>query len=273
MSEYPLPLPFIESMRPLLSGEMDAFLASYQQPAQRGVRFRDARRPLPANSLLGDIPYARNACYLSLDSNAGAIPLHEAGAYYLQEPSAMAAAAALRPQDGERVLDLCAGSGCIGLAVAKNVPGSHVVLGEIDEGALRICRQNIRRTGLSGQAVSMQLNALEKAPKRLGEFDCIVSNPPYIPDGDIAGLDPSVRDYEPHLALRGGADGLDFYRAICENWREVLRPGGRLYFEVGIGQADDVLRIMRAVGFGDIEVLPDLNGIPRVVWGILHTEI
>lgn len=108
MSEYPLPLPFIESMRPLLSGEMDAFLASYQQPAQRGVRFLDARRPLPANSLLGDIPYARNACYLSLDSNAGAIPLHEAGAYYLQEPSAMAAAAALRPQDGDRVLDLCA---------------------------------------------------------------------------------------------------------------------------------------------------------------------
>lgn len=179
----------------------------------------------------------------------------------------------LRGAESPRVLDLCAGSGCIGLAVAKNVPGSHVVLGEIDEGALRVCRQNIRRTGLSGQAVSMQLNALEKAPKRLGEFDCIVSNPPYIPDGDIAGLDPSVRDYEPHLALKGGVDGLDFYRAICDGWREALRPGGRLYFEVGIGQADDVLRIMRAVGFGDIEVLPDLNGIPRVVWGILHTEL
>ena len=179
----------------------------------------------------------------------------------------------LRGAESPRVLDLCAGSGCIGLAVAKNVPGSHVVLGEIDEGALRVCRQNIRRTGLSGQAVSMQLNALEKAPKRLGEFDCIVSNPPYIPDGDIAGLDPSVRDYEPHLALKGGVDGLDFYRAICDGWREALRPGGRLYFEVGIGQADDVLRIMRTVGFGDIEVLPDLNGIPRVVWGILHTEL
>ena len=172
-----------------------------------------------------------------------------------------------------RILDLCAGSGCIGLALAKHLPGSRVVLGELDEGALRICRQNIRRTGLSGQVVSMQLNALEKAPARLGEFDCIVSNPPYIPDGDIAGLDASVRDYEPHLALKGGVDGLDFYRAICAHWREALRPGGRLYFEVGIGQADDVLRIMRTVGFGDIEVIPDLNDIPRVVWGILHTEI
>lgn len=189
------------------------------------------------------------------------------------EVLAAAAIEGLQGVASPRVLDLCAGSGCVGLAVAKHVSGSHMVLGEIDEGALRVCRQNIRRTGLSGQVVSMQLNALEKAPARLGEFDCIVSNPPYIPDGDIAGLDPSVRDYEPHLALKGGADGLDFYRAICENWRGALRTGGRLYFEVGIGQADDVLRIMRAVGFGDIEVIPDLNGIPRVVWGILHTEI
>ena len=124
------------------------------------------------------------------------------------EVLAAAAIEGLRGMDGPRVLDLCAGSGCIGLAVAKHVPSSHVVLGELDEGALRVCRQNIRRTGLSGQVVSMQLNALEKAPARLGEFDCIVSNPPYIPDGDIAGLDPSVRDYEPHLALKGGADGL-----------------------------------------------------------------
>ena len=172
-----------------------------------------------------------------------------------------------------RVLDLCAGSGCVGLAVAKFCPGSHVVLGELDEGALRVCRQNIRRNDLTGRVVSLQMNALEKPPAHLGEFDAIVSNPPYIPDGDIAGLDVSVRDYEPHLALRGGEDGLDFYRAICAQWRTALRADGRLLFEVGIGQADDVLRIMRTVGFGDIEVIPDLNDIPRVVWGILHTEI
>ena len=114
-----------------------------------------------------------------------------------------------------RILDLCAGSGCIGLALAKHLPGSRVVLGELDEGALRICRQNIRRNDLTGRVVSLQMNALEKPPAHLGEFDAIVSNPPYIPDGDIAGLDVSVRDYEPHLALRGGEDGLDFYRAIC----------------------------------------------------------
>ena len=172
-----------------------------------------------------------------------------------------------------RLLDLCAGSGCVGLALAKHLPGSHVVLGELDEGALRICRQNIRRNDLTGRVVSLQMNALEKPPAHLGEFDAIVSNPPYIPDGDIAGLDVSVRDYEPHLALRGGEDGLDFYRAICAQWRTALRADGRLLFEVGIGQADDVLRIMRGCGFGDVEITPDLNGIPRVVSGILCTEV
>ena len=172
-----------------------------------------------------------------------------------------------------RVLDLCAGSGCIGLALAKNAPESHVVLGELDEGALRICRQNIRRNDLTGRVVSLQLDAREKPPAHLGEFDCIVSNPPYIPDGDIAELDASVRDYEPHLALRGGADGLDFYRAIAGYWTAALRVGGRLLFEVGIGQADEVLRIMRSVGFGDLEITPDLNGIPRVVEGVLCSEL
>ena len=179
----------------------------------------------------------------------------------------------LKTLDAPRVLDLCAGSGCIGLAVAKHTPAAHAVLGELDEGALRICRQNIRRSDLTGRVVSLQLDAREKPPAHLGEFDCIVSNPPYIPDGDIAGLDTSVRDYEPHMALKGGADGLDFYRAICAHWREALRPGGRLYFEVGIGQADDVLRLMRSVGFGDLEILPDPAGISRVVLGDLYQEI
>ena len=91
--------------------------------------------------------------------------------------------------------------------------------------------------------------------------------------GDIAGLDVSVKDYEPHLALDGGEDGLDFYRAISEKWKDALRPGGRLYFEVGIGQADSVLRIMRSQGFGDIQVVKDYHDIPRVVFGTLYTEI
>ena len=138
---------------------------------------------------------------------------------------------------------------------------------------MRICRQNIRRNSLSGQVVSLKMDALSGPPPRLGDFDCLVCNPPYIPSGDIAGLDVSVRDYEPHLALDGGTDGLDFYRSVCRLWRDVLHTGSRLAFEVGIGQADDVLRLMRGEGFGELEILPDPAGIPRVVTGLRYQEV
>ena len=172
-----------------------------------------------------------------------------------------------------RVLDLCAGSGCIGLAIAAHAPGVRGVLGEYSDAALKVCRQNVRRCGLTARMIPMQVNALERPDRALGEFQCIVSNPPYIPRNDIPELDHSVRDYEPHLALDGGEDGLDFYRAICEKWTAALVPGGRLYFEVGIGQADSVLRLMRAQGFGDIQVVKDHNDIPRVVFGTLCSEV
>ena len=172
-----------------------------------------------------------------------------------------------------RVLDLCAGSGCIGLAIGAQVPLARVTLGEISDAALKICRQNIRRNGLSGRVVPLRMDAMEKPDKSLGEFQCVVCNPPYIPRGDIDSLDSSVKDYEPRLALDGGEDGLDFYRSISERWRDCLTPGGRLYFEVGIGQADEVLRIMRGQGFGDLQIVKDLHEIPRVVFGTLCAEI
>lgn len=172
-----------------------------------------------------------------------------------------------------RVLDLCAGSGCVGLAIASQISQARVILGELNDSALKICRQNIRRNGLSARVMPVQADAREKPSRSLGEFQCIVSNPPYIPSGDIAGLEISVRDYEPHLALDGGADGLDFYRSITQHWKEALAPGGRLFFEVGIGQADPVLRLMRSQGFGDLQVVKDRNSIPRVVLGTLCQEI
>ena len=78
-----------------------------------------------------------------------------------------------------------------------------------------------------------------------------------------------MKDFEPHLALCGGEDGYDFYTAIIRRWKKTLATGGRLYFEVGIGQADTVLRMMRAEGFGDINIVPDSQNIPRVVYGTL----
>ena len=172
-----------------------------------------------------------------------------------------------------RVLDLCAGSGCIGLALAANAPECRVLLGEISEGAVRVCRQNIRRNNLTGQVSVMLMDAMQPPPRAIGEFQCIVSNPPYIPRAEVDALENSVKDFEPHLALCGGEDGYDFYTAIITYWREALVTGGRLYFEVGAGQADTVLRMMRAQGFGDINVVQDNQGIPRVVYGTLLDEI
>ena len=152
-------------------------------------------------------------------------------------------------------------------AAAANLPNARVLLGEYDEEALKICRQNIRRNRLTARVASLKIDAREKPARTLGEFQFLVSNPPYIPSADIDTLDASVREHEPRLALDGGADGLDFYRVICEKWRDALCENGMLFFEVGIGQADQVLRIMRSHGFGDIQIVKDLNNIPRVVYG------
>lgn len=169
--------------------------------------------------------------------------------------------------EGARVLDLCAGSGCVGLAVAANVPGCRVVLGDLSEGALRTCKQNVRRNQLNSRVTCMSIDAMEAPSSALWDFDVIVSNPPYIPTGDIAGLDESVKDYEPLMALDGGGDGLDFYRAIAAKWKSALRLGGALVFEVGIGQAPDVERILAENGYENIQTTQDTQGIWRVVEG------
>ena len=172
--------------------------------------------------------------------------------------------------EGARVLDLCAGSGCVGLAVAANAPESRVVLAELSEGALRVCKQNVRRNELNARVTCLSVDALEAPSSSLWDFDTIVCNPPYIPSGDIGSLDVSVRDYEPHMALDGGADGLDYYRAIAAKWKPALRLGGTLIFEVGIGQAAGVEEILAQNGYEDIKSLPDTQNILRVVEGTIN---
>ena len=173
--------------------------------------------------------------------------------------------------EGARVLDLCAGSGCVGLAVAANVPACRVVLADMSEEALKVCKQNVRRNELNARVTCVQANAMEKPSPSLWDFDVIVSNPPYIPTGEIPQLDVSVRDYEPHMALDGGADGLDFYRAIAEQWRTALRLGGSMLFEVGETQAPEVGLILGKNGFEQIETYQDTAGIWRVVEGTANT--
>lgn len=152
-------------------------------------------------------------------------------------------------QANPRVLDLCTGSGCIGLAIASKVRDARVTLGDISPDALRVARRNIQDNHLSGRVSCIELNALEPAPKFLGKYDLIVSNPPYVTTDQMETLDASVKDYEPHLALHGGTDGLDFYRAILSNFDCVLQPGGYICFEFGMGQEADVCALLMNSGY------------------------
>ena len=167
-----------------------------------------------------------------------------------------------------RVMDLCCGSGCIGIAIASEVPGCRMVF--VDESAkvLSVCRSNLARNTLTRIASCVEADALAAPPMAMGQFDMIVCNPPYIPSADIMGLDTSVWKYEPITALDGGKDGLDFYRSISSKWKCILRKGGALFFECGIGQSGDVADILKANGFEAVAIYKDTLGIERVVAGV-----
>ena len=178
---------------------------------------------------------------------------------------------AVRDLPQARVLDLCTGSGCVGLALAYNCPNAQVVLADWSQDALEVARQNLMRCQLADQVELVQVNALQPPPRELGEFDLIVCNPPYIPRQVVEEeLDHSVRDYEPHLALDGGEDGLDFYRAITLHWNWALRPGGKLIFEIGYDQEEAVKKLMVDRGFQQVRGFQDPGGHWRVVEGILE---
>ncbi len=168
-----------------------------------------------------------------------------------------------------RILDLCTGSGCIGCALAHFLPQSRVVLADVSAAALRIARENTQRCGLGTRAICIEADALTLPSPRLGSFDIIACNPPYIPTREIPTLDVSVRDHEPVLALDGGDDGLRFYRAVLGGWKSLLRQSGWLLFEVGETQAGEVEKLMRLAGLRSIGRAKDSAGFDRVVYGRL----
>lgn len=164
-----------------------------------------------------------------------------------------------------RILDLCCGSGCIGLAIAKRVKDAKVTLADISQQALTVAKENAALNKLSGRVRCVRADALAPASAFLGKFDLIVSNPPYVTGAEMEQLPVSVRAYEPHLALYGGEDGLDFYRAIVQNFTSALRPGGYLCFEFGMGQGDDVCRILEENDYTILERAKDFNQRERAV--------
>ncbi len=165
--------------------------------------------------------------------------LAELGWQFLQQP-------APRLNQGiPMVLDLCTGSGCIAIAIAAKCPGSKIVATDISGAALAMARENAAKNQVAGQIEFLEGDGF--APLENGKsFDLIVSNPPYIPSAEIATLDPEVRDFDPGVALDGGADGLNFYRRLATGADGFLKPEGKMMLEFGEGQAEAIKKIFEA---------------------------
>lgn len=163
------------------------------------------------------------------------------------------------------ILDLGTGSGCLLLALLYERGGASGLGIDISEAALDVARANARALGLDGRA-HFTVNDWMQG---LGDerFDAIVCNPPYIPERDRHTLMPEVVMHEPRVALFAGSDGLDAYRALVPCMAGKLKPGGRVFFEVGIGQAGSVVNMLKQAGFRDIAISKDLAGIERCVHG------
>lgn len=161
-----------------------------------------------------------------------------------------------------RILDIGTGTGALMLALLQELPNARGVATDVSAAALHVARGNAERLKLASRCSFVACNLADGVQ---GRFDLIVSNPPYIARGAIASLDPEVRDYDPRLALDGGADGLDAYRAIAATVPPLLAPGGRLIVELGFGQAAPVTALFEASTFTVLSIRDDLGGIPRAL--------
>ena len=168
---------------------------------------------------------------------------------------------AARP--GMKLLDMCTGSGCIAISLVKLVPGMKAVASDLSGEALETAGENARRQ--EAEITFVQGNLFESVK---GQFDIIVSNPPYIPSAEIEELMEEVRLFEPRTALDGREDGLYFYRKITEQCGNYLKPGGMLYFEIGYDQGEAVSGLLSKAGFREIRVVKDYGGLDRVVSGV-----
>ena len=164
-----------------------------------------------------------------------------------------------------RILDLCAGSGCVGCAIAVHMPGARVILVDSDRKALSVCRKNVQKNNLDTRVMCIEADVTQKPPMLLGRFDLITCNAPYIPTAELKSLDPSVRDYEPCHALDGGEDGLDIIRPVISLWKSVLKDSGTIMLEIGEGQAEAVGRLLAQAGFTRIRCRKDTGGTERVI--------
>ena len=175
--------------------------------------------------------------------------------------------------DGDRILDLCTGSGCILLSLLNYSNGSTGVGTDLSEGAIAVAKENALKLGLS-ERCDWKAGDLFEAVDPGEKFDIIVSNPPYIRSETIGELAPEVRIHEPRMALDGGDDGLYFYKRIIPEAADYLRTGGMLFLEIGYDQAEQVGALMKDAGYYEVRTIKDYGGNDRIVCGIksIHQE-
>ena len=166
-----------------------------------------------------------------------------------------------------QVLDVGTGTGCLGLTLAAERPSALVTLVDISDGALKVAAQNAELLGLAARVALVQSDIFSQVHTPDGGFDLIVSNPPYIPSADVDGLMPDVLHHEPRLALDGGRDGFDHIRQLVSGASQRLRSGGALLIELGVGQSEAGLQLLRDAGFANVAAHRDLGRIPRVIEG------
>jgi len=174
----------------------------------------------------------------------------------------------LRGSSGRLVCDLCTGSGCIAIAIAKNLPKARIIATDISEKALAVAAENIEKHNLKNQIRLLcgDLFAPIIPPLDAAKFDLLVCNPPYVSKPDFEKLDKNVKDYEPRTALLAGADGLDIYRKLCKTIGNFLKPKAVLMLEVGIGQSNAVKKLLEDAGcFAEIKIEKDFNKIARII--------
>lgn len=175
---------------------------------------------------------------------------------------------------GENVMiaDVCTGSGCIAVALLKNLPAARAVATDISQDALEIARKNAARHGVSDRLDLLEGDLLQPlldypASRGAATFDYLLSNPPYIPDHEWGAVAPNVKAHEPHLALRGGVDGLDYVRRVIAEGPRFVKDGGLVLVEVADSHAAMAPTLMTDAGLVDVRILKDFEGLPRVVAG------
>src|SRR3972149_5397910 len=168
--------------------------------------------------------------------------------------------------DSKLILDLCTGSGCIAVSLAKEIPDSQIYVVDISESALDVARENAERHSVVDKITFIQGNLFAPLRGLSLKVDLIVSNPPYVSRDMMKDLQPEIRDYEPEIAVYAGDDGLDFYRRIISESPAYLTQGGHLILEIGYGQAEEIKKLIeQSNAFADISITKDFAGIDRVI--------